>query len=57
MALGDIDGRFESGRNGPVDGKETDEGPEDQSKVNESTDPKDVEPPNRLAIIEMSAEN
>ena len=57
MALGDIDGGLECRRYGPVDRKETDEGPEEQSKVYESTDPKYVEPPNRLTVIDLTVEN
>ena len=57
MALGDVDGGLEGRRYGPVDGKETDEGPGEQSKVYESTDPKYVEPPNRFTVIDLSVEN
>ena len=57
MALGDVDGGLESCRECPIDGKKADEGPEEQTKVDESTDPKDVEPPNRFTVIEMTAEN
>jgi len=57
MALGNVDGGLESRRYRPVDGKEADEGPEDQSKIYESTDPKDVEPPNRFAVINLTVEN
>jgi hypothetical protein len=57
VALGDIDGGFECRRDGPVDRKKTDEGPEEQSKVYESTDPKDVEPPNCLTIVDLTVEN
>ncbi len=57
MALCDVDGSLEGRRYGPVDGKETDKCPEEQSKVYEGTDPKDVKPPNRFAVIEMTAEN
>ena len=57
MALCDVDGCLEGRRQCPVDGKETDECPEEQSKVYESTDPKDVEPPNRFTVIEMTTEN
>jgi len=57
MALCDVDGSLEGRRYCPVNGKKTDEGPEEQSKVNENTDPKDVEPPNRFTVIDMTAEN
>ena len=57
MALGNVDGSLESSRYGPVDRKETDEGPEEQSKIYESTDPKDVEPPNRFTVIDLTVEN
>ena len=56
MALGDIDGGLECRRYRPIDGKETDEGPEDQSHIYESTDPKDVESPNRFTVIDLTAE-
>ena len=57
MALGDIDGGLECRRYGPVDRKETDEGPEEQSNIYESTDPKDVEPTNRFTVIDLTVEN
>jgi len=57
VALGDIDGGLEGRRYGPVDRKETDEGPEEQSKIYESTDPKDVEPTNRFTVIDLTVEN
>ena len=57
MALGDVDGGLEGRRQCPVDGKETEECPEKQPKVYENTDPKDVEPPNRFAVIDLTAEN
>ena len=57
MALCDVDCCLEGRRDCPVDGKETDERPEEQSKVYESTDPKDVEPPNRFTVIDLTAEN
>jgi hypothetical protein len=57
MALGDIDGGFECRRYGPIDWKETYESPEEQSEVYESTDPKDVEPPNRFTVIDLTVEN
>ena len=57
MALCDVDCRLEGRRYCPVDRKKTDEGPEEQSKVNENTDPKDVEPPNRFTVIDLTAEN
>ena len=57
MALGDVDCCLEGCRYCPVDGKETNEGPEDQSGVYENTDPKDVEPPNRFLVIDFPAEN
>jgi len=56
MALGDVDGCLEGRRYSPVDGEKTDEGPEEQAKVYESTDPKNVEPPNRFTVIDMRAE-
>ena len=57
MALGDVDCRLEGRGYGPVNGKKADEGPEDQSKVYKCTDPKDVEPPNGLTVIDITAEN
>ncbi len=57
MALGDVDGCLEGRRYRPVDGKETDECPKEQSEVYENTDPKDVEPPNRFTVIDLTAEN
>ena len=57
MALGDIDGGLECRRYGPIDWKETDEGPEEQSEVYKSTDPKDIEPPNRFMVIDLTVEN
>jgi hypothetical protein len=57
MPLGDVDGGLEGRRYGPVDGKETYEGPEKQTKVYENTDPNDVEPPNRLTVIDPTVEN
>ena len=57
MALGDVDGRLEGRRYGPVDGKETDEGPEKQAKVYERADPKYVEPPNGFAVIDFRVKN
>jgi hypothetical protein len=57
MALGDVDGGLEGRRYGPVDGKETDEGPEEQSKIYESPDPKNVEPSNRFTVIDVAVEN
>ena len=57
MALGNVDCCLEGRRYCPVDGKETDECPEEQSKVYETSDPKDVEPPNRFTVIDMTAEN
>ena len=57
MALGDVDRCFKGRRYGPVDGKETDEGPEEQSKIYESTDPKDVETTNRFTVIDLTVEN
>jgi hypothetical protein len=56
MALGDVDGCLKGRRECPLDGKDTDEGPEEQAKVYENTDPKDVEPPNRFTVIEVTAE-
>jgi hypothetical protein len=57
MALGDVDGGLEGCRYGPVNGKKTDEGPEEQSEIYESTDPKNVEPPNRFTVIDATVEN
>ena len=57
MALGDIDGGFKGRRYGPVDGKKTYEGPEEQSKIYESPDPKNVEPANRFTVIDVTVEN
>jgi hypothetical protein len=57
MALGDVDGSLEGRRYGPVDGEKTDECPEEQSKVYECTDPKNVEPPNRFMVIDITVEN
>ena len=57
MALGDIDGGFKGRRYGPVDRKETDESPEYQSKIDERTNPEDVEPANRFTVVDIAIEN
>ena len=53
MALGNIDRGLEGRRYGPVDGKETDEGPEEQPRVYENTDPEDVQAMNHFTVIGM----
>ena len=57
MSLGDIDGGFKGRSYGPVDGKETDEGPEEQPEIYKRPNPEDVEPPNRFAVIDVTVEN
>ena len=57
MTLGDVDGGFKGRRQGPIDGKETDEGPEEQTEIYESSDPENVEPANRFTVIDIAVEN
>jgi hypothetical protein len=55
MALGDVDGRLECRRYRPVNGKKTDEGPEEQTGVYENADPKNVQPMNHFPFRGMIA--
>ena len=57
MSLGDVDRCLEGRRYSPVDGKETDEGPEEQSSIYENTDPEDVQAMNHFTVVGMIAMN